>query len=63
MGAFSGISSEHLKGRHLGPQQKLQTIIINTHNFNPKLKRLKKATKLRVMQYGRKAVLEYFISR
>jgi NTE family protein len=63
MGAFSGISSEYLNRRHLGPQQKLQTIFINTHNFNPKLKRQKKATKLRVMQYGRKAVFEYFISR
>jgi NTE family protein len=63
MGAFSGLSSEHLNRRYLGPQQKLQTIFINTHNFNPKLKRQKKATKLRVMQYGRKAVLEYFISR
>ena len=63
MGAFSGLSSEHLNRRHLGPQQKLQTIFINTHNFNPKLKRQKKATKLRVMQYGRKAVFEYFISR
>ena len=63
MGAFSELSSEHLNRRHLGPQQKLQTIFINTHNFNPKLKRQKKATKLRVMQYGRKAVFEYFISR
>ena len=63
MGAFSELSSEHLNRRHLGPKQKLQTIFINTHNFNPKLKRQKKATKLRVMQYGRKAVFEYFISR
>ena len=63
MGAFSELSSEHLNRRHLGPQQKLQTIFINTHNFNPKLKRQKKAKKLRVMQYGRKAVFEYFISR
>ena len=63
MDAFSELSSEHLNRRHLGPQQKLQTIFINTHNFNPKLKRQKKATKLRVMQYGRKAVFEYFISR
>ena len=63
MGAFSELSSEHLNRRHLGPQQKLQTIFINTHNFNPKLKRQKRAKKLRVMQYGRKAVFEYFISR
>jgi NTE family protein len=63
MGAFSGISSEYLNRRHLGPQQKKQTIFINTHNFNPKLKRQKEATKMRVMQYGRKAVFEYFISR
>ena len=48
--------------RHLGPQQGVN-VFINTHNFNPKLKRQKKATKLRVMQYGRKAVFEYFISR
>ncbi|MFT5348271.1 MAG: NTE family protein, partial [Bacteroidia bacterium] len=45
MGAFSGISSEYLNRRHLGPQQKKQTIFINTHNFNPKLKRQKEATK------------------
>ncbi|MEJ6662522.1 MAG: patatin-like phospholipase family protein, partial [Bacteroidia bacterium] len=63
MGAFSGLSSEHLNRRHLGPQQTLQTIFINKHNYNPKLKRQKRAKKLRVMQYGRKAVFEYFISR
>jgi NTE family protein len=60
MGAFSGISSEYLNRRHLGPQQKKQTIFINTHNFNPKLKRQKEALKLKVMWYGKDAALEYF---
>ena len=61
MMSFSLLSSEHLNRRHLGSQQKAQTIFINTHNFNPKIKRQKKAVKLEVMQYGREAVLEFFV--
>jgi NTE family protein len=62
MGAFSGISSEYLNRRHLGSQQKAQTIFINTHDFNPKIKRQKKAVKIEVMLYGKEAVLQYFSS-
>ena len=61
MMSFSLLSSEYLNRRHLGSQQKAQTIFINTHNFNPKIKRQKKAVKLEVMQYGREAVLEFFV--
>lgn len=60
MMAFGMISSEYLNRRHLGPQQKAQTIFINTHNFNPKIKRQKKAKKVRIMGYGREAALQYF---
>jgi len=60
MMSFSLLSSEYLNRRHLGPQQKAQTIFINTHNFNPKIKRQKKAVKLDVMGYGREGALEFF---
>lgn len=63
MMSFGLLSSEYLNRRYLGTQQKAQTIFINTHNFNPKIKRQKEAVKLEVMQYGREAILEYFISR
>ena len=63
MMSFSLLSSEYLNRRHLGSQQKAQTIFINTHDFNPKIKRQKKAVKLKVMGYGKDAALEYFISR
>ncbi len=62
MMSFNLLSSEYLNRRHLGQEQKSQTIFINTHNFNPKIKRQKKATKLKVMHYGREAALEYFSS-
>lgn len=62
MMSFSLLSSEHLNRRHLGPQQKAQTIFINTHNFNPKVKRQKKAVKLRIMSYGKEAALAYFLN-
>jgi NTE family protein len=62
MMSFSLLSSEHLNRRHLGTQQKAQTVYINTHDFNPKIKRQKKAAKLQVMQYGKEAVLQYFSS-
>jgi NTE family protein len=60
MMAFSLLSSEYLNRRHLGTQQKAQTIYINTYNFNPKIKRQKQATKLRVIQYGKEAARNYF---
>jgi NTE family protein len=60
MMSFSLLSSEYLNRRYLGPQQKAQTIFINTHNFNPKIKRQKKSVKLDVMRYGKEAALEYF---
>lgn len=61
--AFGLLSSEYLNRRHLGPQQKSQTIFVNTCQFNPKIKRQKKAAKLRVMQYGRSAAINYFQNR
>lgn len=60
MMAFSLLSSEYLNRRHLGLQQKKQTIFINTHNFNPKIKGVKKSQKLKVMQYGRDGAERYF---
>ena len=60
MMSFSLLSSEYLNRRHLGPQQKSQTIFINTHNFNPKIKRVKKEKKVDIMGYGRRAALFYF---
>ena len=60
MMAFSLLSSEYLNRRHLGPQQKAQTIFINTHNFNPKIKRQKAKVKEEQMGYGRDATLEFF---
>jgi NTE family protein len=62
MMSFSLLSSEYLNRRHLGSQQKAQTIFINTHDFNPKIKRQKKAVKIEVMLYGKEAVLKYFSS-
>lgn len=58
--AFSLLSSEYLNRRHLGTLQKAQTIFINTRNFNPKIKRQKKATKMRIMGYGKQAAKDYF---
>lgn len=60
MMSFSLLSSEYLNRRYLGPQQKAQTIFINTHNFNPKIKRQKKSVKLDVMRYGKEAALHFF---
>jgi NTE family protein len=60
MMAFNLLSSEYLNRRHLGPKQKAQTIFINTHNFNPKIKRQKKELKTKVMGYGKEAALKYF---
>jgi NTE family protein len=62
MMSFGLLSREYLNRRHLGSQQKAQTIFINTHNFNPKIKRQKKTVKLKVMQYGKEDVLQYFSS-
>lgn len=60
MMSFSLLSSEYLNRRHLGLQQKSQTIFINTHNFNPKIKRVKKEKKVDIMGYGKSAAIRYF---
>ena len=60
MMSFSLLSSEYLNRRHLGLQQKSQTIFINTHNFNPKIKRVKKKKKVDIMGYGKSAAVRYF---
>lgn len=54
------ISSEYLNRRHLGRQQMAQTIFVNTKNFNPRIKRQKKATKNKAMGYGKEATLKFF---
>ncbi len=60
LNATALISSEHLNRRHLGKQQKKQTIFVNTRNFNPRIKRQRKAIKIKVMNYGKEAVLAFF---
>ena len=58
--AFSYLSSEYLNRRHLGKEQKCQTIFINTQGFNPKVRKLSKQKKIAVMSYGKAAALYYF---
>lgn len=58
--AFGLLSSEYLNRRHLGSQQKAQTIFVNTHQFNPKIKRQKRVAKLKIMGYGSSATLHFF---
>lgn len=58
--AFSTLSSEYLNRRNLGPQQKAQTIYINTHDLNPKVRAVKKTVILDVMGYGKNATLAFF---
>ncbi len=62
MQAFGLLSSEYLNRRHLGKKQKAQTIFINTHNFNPKIKRHKKKEKVDIMNYGKYAAKAFFMS-
>ena len=60
MQAYGRLGNEYLNRRHLGKQQAAQTVYINTHNFDPKIRRHKKAEKQTLMNYGKKAVQEYF---
>ncbi|MDB4161430.1 patatin-like phospholipase family protein [Bacteroidia bacterium] len=57
------ISSEYLNRRNLGRQQMAQTIFVNTKNFNPRIKRQNKTIKIKVMNYGKEATLEFFNSQ
>lgn len=63
MHAYGKLGSEYLNRRHLGPQQKIQTIYINTHNFDPKIKRQTRDSKVQLMNYGKEAAKEYFLGR
>ena len=59
-GAFSHLSSETLNRRHLGKQQLDQTIFINTHGFNPKIRRLNEKRKREIIRYGYQSILRFF---
>jgi len=61
--ASGKLGSEYLNRRHLGDQQKAQTIFINTHNLNPKVRRIKKSVIHDVMDYGKDATIHFFKSK
>ena len=63
MSASGQISREYLNRRHLGGQQKAQTIFINTRNLNPKVRRIKKSIIQDVMNYGKDATIDFFKSQ
>lgn len=60
MSSFSHLSSETRNRRFLGKQQLEQTIFINTQGFNPKIRRISKSDKVKIIKCGYSATLKYF---